>query len=327
MKLRFNRNLVVCIAGIICAVTFLVSLFTLIHYWEEKRNHIELPELNRDTITWQGTTYRQRDKLDTLLIMGLDKFDADQESGRYLNRQQSDFLLLLAVDRSNKSYSILQLNRDTMTDMYVLGERGQRVDRINGQLALAHTYGSGGTSSCRNTVETVSNLLHGVKIDHYLSLTMDAVGILNDFAGGVTVEIMDDFSSVSPDLVQGEVMTLNGQQALTYCRARGGLEDSSNLRRMERQRQYLQAFQSQVVKNQQDDPEFFAHAFAQVSDYLQSDLTGNQMSAISERMSEYTFEGFDVLEGKAVKGEKYMEFFPDEDSLMETVLRLYFEEQ
>ena len=47
---------------------------------------------------------------------------------------------------------------------------------MTGQLALAHTYGSGEEDSCENTVLAVENLLYGVGIDHYVSLTMDGGG-------------------------------------------------------------------------------------------------------------------------------------------------------
>lgn len=325
MKVRVNRNFSKIIAGIAGIICLLISFFLLLRAWEVKQNQVNLPEIDRDSITWNGMKYIQRKDLDTVLIMGLDKFEDTEESGKYLNHQQADFMVLLAVDRKAKTYSALHLNRDTMTDISVLGERGERVGTVNGQLALSHTYGTGGTDSCRNSVEAVSNLLHGVKIDHFLSMTMDAVAILNDYAGGVTVEVLDDFSEVDSTLVQGETITLKGQQALTYVRTRKNLEDSSNLHRMERQRQYLTALREQVESKRQEDPEFLAKALSKVSDFLVSDVTVNQMSALSEKIDGYTFTGFRTLDGEAVKGEKYMEYYVDEDALMETVLELYFQ--
>ena len=38
-----------------------------------------------------------------------------------------------------------------------------------------------------------------MKIDHYMTLTMDAVGILNDLAGGVTLEVLDDMTELDPE--------------------------------------------------------------------------------------------------------------------------------
>lgn len=326
MRHKVNRDFIIHAVAVVCAVCSVLALFSLIHIWEREADRVNLPELNRDDLTYKGRTYNQRKELDTVLIMGLDKFDASQESGKYLNRQQADFLLLLIADRDAQSYSILHLNRDTMTDMSVLGDQGKRVDRVNGQLALAHTYGNGGKDSCRNTVEAVSNLLHGVEIDHYMAMTMDGVAILNDLAGGVTLEIMDDFSKVDPTLIQGETMTLKGQQALHYVRARGNMEDSSNLHRMERQRQYLQALREQISVAQQKDTSFFSKAVTKVADYLVSDLTGNQMSLISERLNGFTFTGFETLPGEAVKGDEFMEFYVDEEALMETEIRLFFKD-
>ena len=154
-----------------------------------------------------------------------------------------------------------------MTQIQILGVTGEPAGTFTGQLALAHTYGSGEEDSCENTVLAVSNLLYGMEIDHYVSLTMDGVALLNDLVGGVTVEVLDDFSGIDDSLVQGETVTLQGQQALTYVRSRGGLEDSSNLHRMERQRQYLGALQQQLKAAVQQEDGFTLDALLQLNEY------------------------------------------------------------
>ena len=97
------------------------------------------------------------------------------------------------------------------------------------QLTLAHSYGDGKKESCQNTVTTVSNLFDGQKIDGYMALNMDAVAILNDMVGGVPVEITSDFSAVDPSLQEGTVVTLQGDQALTFVRTRKDVDDQTNL--------------------------------------------------------------------------------------------------
>ena len=106
-----------------------------------------------------------------------------------------------------------------MTQIQILGVTEEPAGSFTGQLALAHTYGSGEEDSCENTVLAVSNLLYGMEIDHYVSLTMDGVALLNDLVGGVPVEVLDDFSGIDDSLVQGETVTLRGRQALTYVRS------------------------------------------------------------------------------------------------------------
>lgn len=288
-----------------------------------RTGHVDLPELNNRTLTNQGKDYDQNDGLEVILVMGLDKFKAEEVCGKYLNQQQSDLLLLVAIDHKEGSYSVLHLNRDTMADMYVLGDRGARVNTVFGQMALSHTYGTGGRDSCRNTVEAVSNFLHGVHIDHYLAMNKDVVAILNDYIGGVEVEILNDFSKVDPDLVKGQTQTLMGDQALTYVSVRKDLEDSSNMQRMERQRQYLSAYREQLRKASDGKPEFFAKALVKVADYITSNLTGHQLARLSQRLNGYSFGGFYTIDGELIQKE-YMEFHAYEESVWETVLDLFF---
>lgn len=327
MRVQNDRNKTKIVLNLLAVLCLLACMLLLVLAWEQRQHQAQPSAISSDrrSIQYLDSIYVPRDDLDTVLILGIDKFGAAADPEQYRNSQQSDFMLLLSLDRKQKTYNALHLNRDTMTEIPVLGVTGEHAGSFNGQLALSHTYGTGGKDSCRNSVKAVSDLLHGVKIDHYLSLTMDAVSILNDYAGGITVEVLDDFSEVDPTLVQGEIVTLKGEQALTYVRTRKDLDDSSNLHRMERQRQYLTALREQIYSKSQNDPEFFAKALIQVSDYMFSDVTINQMSAINEKIEDYTFTGFYTLEGEAVKGDEYMEYYVDEDALMETVLNLYFE--
>lgn len=325
MKVRINETMFKVMIGILAAVFLFAAVLLGLSLWERSREADWDGYRNVRSLSYNGKEYTQREDLDTVLVMGLDKFGATEDPDQYRNNQQSDFMMLLVVDRDAKTYSALHLNRDTMTEIPILGVTGSKAGSFEGQLALAHTYGTGGKDSCRNAVEAVENLLHGVTIDHYVSMTMDAVAELNDLAGGVKVEILDDFSGIDPDLIKGQTVTLQGQQALTYVRTRKGMEDSSNLRRMERQRQYLTALREQVEKKNQEDPNFSAKAMNRVANYLISDCTGNQLSLMSQRLADYTFVEVEALSGKAVKGEEFMEFYVDEDSLMETVIRMFFE--
>ena len=57
-------------------------------------------------------------------------------------------------------------------------------------------------------------------IDHYVALSMDAVPVINDAVGGVAVRCMDDLTAYDPSLTEGAEITLMGDQALYYVRAR-----------------------------------------------------------------------------------------------------------
>lgn len=336
MKFRVDVRVLKGAAAILAAVLVLLAGMLLLQRWENAQDapvsssgeassvEAGAPVDGREITYYNGTAYARREDLETVLLLGVDKFEGETPEG-YINNQQADFLLLLVMDKENETCTPIQLNRDTMTQIQILGVTGEPAGTFTGQLALAHTYGSGEEDSCENTVLAVENLLYGVGIDHYVSLTMDGVALLNDLVGGVTVEVLDDFSGIDDSLVQGETVTLKGQQALTYVRSRGGLEDSSNLHRMERQRQYLAALQQQLKAAVQQEDGFTLDALLQLNEYMVSDCTVEQLSDLGDSLAAYQVSDILTTPGDAQEGEEFMEFTVDEDALQQLVMDVFYE--
>ncbi len=275
-----------------------------------------------------GEWYIQKDKLETFLIIGIDKYEAAirNENG-YRNTEQSDALFLLAVDRDNETYSIIHINRDTMANIRMLDLNGDPYNSFEGQLALSHTYGSGREDSCQNTVWSVSDYLYGLQIDHYASLSMDAVAILNDEIGGVTLSVLDDMTVIDKELVKGKTVTLRGNQSLNYVRSRQELVNSTNLERMKRQRQYVTAFLEQANKALSDNSGLSADMLLSVSEYLITDLSAQEILALTDIIKNYKFTGIEAISGEAHKGEQFMEFYADETALKELVIKTFYEKK
>lgn len=336
MKFRVDVRVLKGTAAILAVVLVLLAGMLLLQRWENTQDapvsssgpssavEADAPVDGREITYYNGTAYARREDLETVLLLGVDKFEGETPEG-YVNNQQADFLLLLVLDEENETCTPIQLNRDTMTQIQILGVTGEPAGTFTGQLALAHTYGSGEEDSCENTVLAVENLLYSVGIDHYVSLTMDGVALLNDLVGGVTVEVLDDFSGIDDSLVQGETVTLQGQQALTYVRSRGGMEDSSNLHRMERQRQYLAALQQQLKAAVQQEDGFTLDALLQLNEYMVSDCTVNQLSDLGDSLAAYQVSDILTTPGDAQEGEEFMEFTVDEDALQQLVMDVFYE--
>lgn len=336
MKIRVDVRVLKGAAAILAAVLIILVGMLLLQRWENNQDasvsssgevssvEADAPVDGREITYYDGTAYAKREDLETVLLMGVDKFAGETPEG-YLNNQQADFLLLLVMDKQHETCIPIQLNRDTMTEIQILGVTGEPAGTFTGQLALAHTYGSGEEDSCENTVLAVENLLYGMEIDHYVSLTMDGVALLNDLVGGVPVEVLDDFSGIDDSLVQGETVTLQGQQALTYIRSRGGLEDSSNLHRMERQRQYLAALQQQLKAAVQQEDGFTLDALLQLNEYMVSDCTVDQLSDLGDSLATYQVGDILTTPGDAREGEEFMEFTVDEDALQQLVMDVFYE--
>jgi LCP family protein required for cell wall assembly len=331
MKLQVNVHVLRGVLTILVILLLAFGCLTAIRAWENKQGQLPVEDPlsegqesqeQQEMTYFNGDWYVAREDIETLLVLGLDKFEEQTAEG-YLNNEQADFILLLVLDHAQKQVRAIQLNRDTMTEIQILGVTGASSGSFTGQLALAHTYGSGGTDSCANAATAVSKLLYGASIDHYVSMTMDGVARLDDLVGGVSLEILDDFSGIDDRLVKGETVKLDGQMALTYVRARGGLEDSTNLRRMERQRQYLGAFQEQLEMCVAQDSSFILESILQVSDYLVSDCTVEQLSELSGEISQYGVSEIETLEGETKQGE-YMEFYADEQALQALVMDVFY---
>ncbi|MBQ7846894.1 MAG: LCP family protein [Clostridia bacterium] len=313
--------------GIIAlSVVFLISAgLLLLEIWEKGQGNFPQTEQEESTVEYEGQKYVLKDGIETLLVLGLDKYDGAVTSDSYNNDQQADFLMLFVFDNIEKKYTAIQINRDTVAEVNVLGVAGNKIDTVSQQIALAHTYGNGKDLSCRNTADAVSALLRGVKVNHYVSMKMDSVIVLNDLVGGVTVTVLDDFTGIDDTLVQGETVTLMGEQALRYVRTRQGLEDSSNASRMERQQQYVKALRESFKTCVEEDDEFVVEASLEMADYLITDRSVTQLQEISRKMDEYKFGGILDIEGTNKVGEDFMEFSVDEKAVEKLVIEQFYE--
>lgn len=326
-KRNDKRKLMRGLAVALLAVFLLTGAFLLLELWEKRQSIFPEQKTENTVYEYNGVEYVKNKDVESFLILGLDKFEDAINNDSYNNDQRADFLMLLVFDNSEKKFTAVHLNRDTMVNMNVLGVAGQKIGTVNKQLALAHTYGNGRDVSCRNTADAVSELLNGVKVNHYLSITMDAVPILNDLLGGVEVTVLDDFSGIDDTLIKGETVTLHGDHALTYVRERYGLEDSSNSTRMVRQRQYMTAVYDKAMFEIENDDNFVIEASSKLADYIVSDRSVNQLQEIAKKLSQYKFTEIETLEGESVVKDGLMEFRPDADSIDKIVFELFYKKK
>lgn len=283
--------------------------------------------VKQESLTYDGQEYPMKPHLQTVLLIGTDALEAYEEKTEgvkpFYNYHQADFLTLVVLDTENNTAEILQLNRDTMTDvpwLDVLGEYGGTEFK---QLCLAYNYGDGGMKSCRNTVSAVSGLLFDAPIDHYIQIPMTAIGVLNDLVGGVPVTIEEDLTAIDPAFTEGAAVWLDGVQAEKFVRARMALENDTNLARMKRQRQYLDSFQKCAREAFNSDSEFMVKLLEKLSEFLQSDLTAQQLSDLVTRLDKSEISPIRYAEGELKLGEQYYEFYPAESSLWDMVKKAY----
>ena len=314
---------------IILLVLVLVILYSGLQILESTVLHPSqdpVAQQTSKTITRDGKEYFPRQDVTVMMVLGIDQYGPVTSSNYYRNNGSADSVMLLIFDESNKDCTVLYLNRDTMLTMDVLGVRGEYAGTTYGQLALAHTYGTGLEDSCENVKNTLMNFIHGLTVDYYVAMNMDAIPILNDAVGGVTVNVTDDFSKVNPTITMGE-LTLQGDQVIDYVRTRKDVGDQKNVTRMERQKEYVDGFLKALMEKEQEDMEFAVSLYEQVAPYIVTDCSVNTLSGMVDRYAEFTLKEVITPAGENIIEDGHYAFYVDEEKLDELILELFYREK
>ena len=254
--------------------------------------------------------------------MGIDKDGPVTEAEDSVSGGQSDAMFLIVVDSEKKTISVLSINRNTMTDVDVYDKDGNFVETRKLQICLQHGFGDGMRTSCQRSVDAVSNLLYGEPVSGYIAMNMDAMPMMNDSVGGVTVEVLDDLTSPSRNvsLHKGETVTLNGDEAYVYLRSRDINEFDSATERLNRQMQYIQAFVKQAKSK---DAATLVSAYDAITDYI---VTNVDVPNLVNKLTTYEFDDSRMytIPGETQMGEQYEEYHVDEDALYQVMLDIFY---
>ena len=338
MAKRFNKDTILTIVGLVVTVcAFVGAVFAVTKMISKpSANESEFTTYSRPTkqapqLYLDGKNYQFREDMEVILIMGIDNTEVLVNDKSAVSSSQADVLYVFAVDHKNKTYQAIQLNRETMTGIQTLFPDGTKDAIATAQICLAHSYGKNETARCLNTVDAVSGLLFNVPIDHYISLNMSAISVLNEQVGGVTVTVPAGLESADPAFKEGAQIKLQGKQAELFVRSRMSLEEDTNEFRMERQQIFLNAWKHQAYNKMEADSGFALNLVLSLSEYMTSDMTANALSDFANQLKEYTDLGTlktvgETLEENQAEGRMFREYYVDSDDLERKVLVLFYEE-
>lgn len=276
-----------------------------------------------------NTIYKYNADARNYLIIGTDHSGNPDGQGDDYEGKMADFLLLVTIDRIEDRYAFIQIDRDTVTKVYLMTSKGEANASKEMQICTAHWYGGNPEQSCENTLKAVSDLLGGMPIEGYYEMDMDDVPKLNHAVGGVTITINEDLTNADPTLIDGETITLTDEQAYAFVRARRAVGDGSNKERMQRQHEYMEAFLQQALENTKKDPGFPNNMFKEMKQYLTTNLNGTDLSKILNKMCQgenlgiKSFEGAHKIGQLLDDGLDHQEFYIDHDSFLSVMTELY----
>ena len=326
MKTNFKKIVLVAVLLVVLASVIAVALFVadrLDNHGEEIPSDGSDFENTMNAVYIDGEKYYPRLGVRNYLIMGIDKFEGQDKRG------QSDFIMILSIDLYSEKYTIVSVNRDTMVEVDHYDTNEKKGETKVEQIALSHAYGKKDVESnkqkCKNTELSVSRLFGGMKFDGYISMTMDAVEVIVDSIGGVEVLVTDDLTAYDPRLVKDTYVMLDGELALKFVRARGGLEDSTNIARMARQEEFLRAFFEKlgVESSVSEALDFYEEVTPKLVSNMDEIEQLNLVTKIAEfeRQDSITPEGAGIINPET----KLREFYVSDASIKEILKDIFYD--
>lgn len=273
--------------------------------------------------------YEITHNLETYLMIGSDDSgNEDRKKNEEYHGGMADFIMLVVLDKTDNTYGFLPIDRDTITNVPKISSEGEEADDAIEQICTARWYGKDPEQGCQNTVDCVSDLLGGLEIDGYYSINMHDIGTLNDAVGGVTVNIEDDFTSEDPEMRPGSTIRLNDEQAELFVRGRMEIGDGTNESRMKRQEEFMKGFKEAAAAKMKEDPDFVNELYKELQEKAVTDIPGNRVSAMANRMYKGRSLGIFRIKGEHKEGTTlddglvHMEFRPSEESIAEEMTQL-----
>ena len=284
-----------------------------------------------DLVIYKGHKYQYNENITNILFMGVDKENLDSKDTKLKMRGagQSDTIFLAAMDTSSGKVTLINVPRDIMTYVRSYDKDGKYDGKKLRQICLAYAYGDGKKKSCENVAYAVSKVLYGVPIQSYMSIDLSAISVLNDAIGGVNVQVIGDLTSADPSLKEGANVTLLGGQAETYVRSREFEPIDANLKRMQRQQQYITSYIQKALQEMKSDLTLPLDLLNLISDNSVTNLSASKITYLATKVSGNSFSSDNIysIDCKIKEGETgYAEYYPDETKLFEMILKVFYKQ-
>ena len=175
--------------------------------------------------------------------------------------------------------------------------------------------------------EAVSNLLYGIPIQGYCSLSMEGIPLLVEKVGGVTVTVPDDsLEAVNPQWTQGSQIQLTPENVEDFVRYRDTGESQSAIVRMERQQEFLNAYAAKARQVYGENPSLITDLYTALEDYMVTDISNGQFAQIMGGLAEQENIRTWTLPGEGTQGEGFDEYHVDDSQLYEKILETFYKE-
>jgi len=331
-QVKLKRYITAFIIFLVCGVAIACLVGWLIN------NRGNLPEPRGDlssryeptpTIEYKGEQYQLKSGITTILVLGTDKYsDEIASETSFRNGGQADFILVIVIDDEAQTVTAIPIDRDTISDITILGVLGNETGTRETQICLAHGFGDGAEQSCELQCQAVSRFLLGIEIPYYVAVSMDGISELNDAIGGVTVTLKDDFSALDPEMTLGKSITLKGAQAEYFVRNRRDINVGTNESRMARQKEYWCSLKGCLLMSdgKERSKGDIEAILDQLSPYMITNMKrGRMINEIWKDKDYQQKEDIQIAGQYKIGNDGFTEFYADENALEKMVIETFFD--
>lgn len=284
-------------------------------------------------VTYQGKEYKYNDDMINILLLGIDKKGNIEDEVQGI-QGLADTIILISVDTANNNLYMTAIPRDTITEIRQTDVEGNFVQTTKDKLTLQYGYGKDAQESNELMVKTVSNLMRNLPIQRYCAINLDAIPILNDTIGGVDVTALETVQSSNGTVyfTEGENVHLEGDTARQYIQIRDVNQVGSAMGRLNRQKQYINAFYSQGVAAVKKDLGLPLSLYNALQPYMYTNINLEDVTYLGTEMLHMNFDPSQLTQipGEAVFDENYKDgrtvFNVDEDGLQQWIMQTYYKE-
>ncbi len=228
-----------------------------------------------------GNDKKLKDKnIYNLLLIGV-----DSREGK--NQGNSDVILLISLNKNTKKINLVSFLRDSYC--YIDAPNGGYFGKINS------AYSAGGAKCLMETVENN----YKITVDNYVLVNFQSFKAIIDKMGGVTLQVKRYEAeylnkNMGQNISYGENVTLNGEEALHFCRLRAS-DNDADVSRTGRQRRVINAIINRAKSATIGELNSYIDEFLP---YVATDLTRKQVFSLGFNALKEGYLGYSVEENQ-----------------------------
>lgn len=271
------------------------------------------------SISYNGTMYHYNEDLTTILFMGVDSH-ADVAHEQYIgNGGRADTLMLFILNNETNTMDILEINRDIYYPVDVYDDNRTLLYTGSMQISMQYAFSDSATHSCYLMKNKIQEILFGLPIDYYCSLTLDGMDAIIDEMGGLPITFEDDMTYIDPSFIAGETIVMDSAQSERFFRYRDNNELGSNQDRMNRQTWFMRTLFQRMMSSSGTQ---VANYYNAAGEYLTTDMDLVTIQSIRS----YSLNEIYMTPG-VYEADVHDKYILDDDELMAMIIELLYVEE